>query len=287
MFNKFIFLSIMMFTSVFFWQSCTATGTDASAKMVDKHWICYYGDKDLSGPLSKVDLVVLDAETKVPLAALKEKGVHVLGYLSIGEVNIKQPYYKDLQETTFQIKPNPVWDGAYYVDIRSEYWQNYLLDKRVPQLLEKGFDGLFLDTLDSIVELAQEDQVKYVGMTAAMVSFLAKLQERYPQLYTMANRGIEAAPDYGGFVNSILAESMTTDYNFKTKKYRVRKVEEAAAYHAILAQVKSKYNISIYSLDYWSKEDKQTIAAIYAANRKKGYLPYVASIALNEIYPVY
>ena len=46
------------------------------------------------------------------------------------------------------------------VDVRSDVWRNLLLNDIIPSILKNGYQGIFLDTLDSAEALERQDPVK-------------------------------------------------------------------------------------------------------------------------------
>jgi endo-alpha-1,4-polygalactosaminidase (GH114 family) len=245
-------------------------------------WICYYGSNSDIAPFKNVPLIVLASETNININKLVLNKQIVLGYLSIGELNPTQDDYEKLKKNLHFLEENKAWKSQ-MIDIRSSLWKDYLLNIAIPKLVSKGFNGLFLDTLDGPIYLEQKEPIKNIGMTKNLVQIIKEIHQKFPRLYIMANRGIEAASDYAPYVNSILAESFFTDYNFTTLKYELKNQVLVKEYLAILDNVKKNYPIKIYSLDYWNPKDKKGIAYIYKEQYKRNFIPYVATINLDEI----
>ncbi|MBF0350360.1 MAG: endo alpha-1,4 polygalactosaminidase [SAR324 cluster bacterium] len=257
-----------------------------SCKTVSPEWICYYGNDALTTTaLGNVNLVVLDDQTKVDVPKIRRSVEHVLGYLSIGEVDTEREYFSELPDTSFLLEYNPNWDKSRIVDIRSEKWQEWLLNVRIPHILRRGFNGLFLDTMDSVIYMEQTNPERK-GMVEASIRLVQRIKQQFPEIYIMVNRGVEAAPQYGPYVDAILAESFFADYNFTDKTYELRPIEDAKEYVGILTNVKKDHGVALFGLDYWYPDDKKNIRLIYEIQKKHGFIPYVATVELDQIvYP--
>ena len=117
--------------------------------------ICfYYNEVDSVRELINFDRVVLDPTnvTKKQIKTLKDTGVTVYAYLSVGEFDGKVP---DSLKSSVK-SHNDEWDSA-VMDVSDENWHKYL-EKQTTLLKKAGFEGLFLDTLDSYYLYADEDE---------------------------------------------------------------------------------------------------------------------------------
>lgn len=245
-------------------------------------WVCFYGTHIDLDAIQNVPLLVLAADTPLPVKKFTEGKKKVLGYLSLGEVDPKKSYFNEIKDKSIFIESNETWKTR-IVDIRSAYWQNFILQKLIPELIERGFNGFFLDTADSVIAMEQIHPQKYKGMQVSLVKTIQEIHKLYPGFYIMVNRGIESAPAYAPFVSAILAESLMTELNPQTQHFEIRKPEQVNEYLALLKEVHEKYGIELYSLDYWSPEDRTGIDSIYEAQIKRGYIPYVATSDLDVL----
>lgn len=82
-----------------------------------------------------------DAEIK----AIKKKRKPVLAYLSIGSISTERSFYKKFSK--YKKDRLEDWEKEYYMDMTAEPWTNFLIE-RAKSLIERGFDGLWLDNLD-------------------------------------------------------------------------------------------------------------------------------------------
>ncbi len=78
-------------------------------------------------------------------------GRKILAYLSIGEAERYRSYWQaswDKERPPFLLSENPDWPGNYRVRYWMEEWQSLVL-RQVDRLMSQGFDGLYLDKVDS------------------------------------------------------------------------------------------------------------------------------------------
>jgi uncharacterized protein (TIGR01370 family) len=190
-----------------------------------------------------------------------------------------------VQNQPFVVSENSNWNSL-VLDLRSEKWQNILLDLVIPKVLAQGFDGVFLDTIDSALALEQgKDKAAYQGMRAAILSFLGKLRQRYPDIRIAMNRGLELQPEAAPFIDFLLIEDLSYEYDFAKKSYRavapaVRNILVAAARKAQAANPK----LTVLTLDYATPDQKSNIREAIRYSRSKGFVPYVSTLKLDQVF---
>jgi uncharacterized protein (TIGR01370 family) len=244
----------------------------------------YYSDKEPAAAFESYDLVVFDSDRHPPIATLKEKGKIVLGYISLGEVEKYRPYFNEVKKAGLLIEKNEVWTDAYKIDVRNPAWTKMVIEELVPEILAKGFDGVFLDTLDNPPDFERNNPTRYKGMTHAAAQLVKAIKHNYPKALIMQNRGYELLPEVAPHIDMVLGESVYADYNFDKKTYGF---VESELYQQQVKMLKDAQKIApklkIYTLDYWKEGDSKTIAQIYKTQRANGFIPYVATISLDKI----
>ncbi len=251
-----------------------------------ERWLAYYSDKASPQDFSAYTLLVLDSDYRPELAPLSEHGKTLLGYLSLGEAEQHRHYFGEVREEGLLLGENPYWEGSYSVDIRERIWTERVIYELIPSLLHQGFDGVFLDTLDSPLHLEWKEPERYQGMTEAAVRLVRTIRKHYPHIKIMLNRAYEILPQVAGDIDIVLGESVYADYDFENKSYR--RVPKQL-YQRQLAYLKEAVShnpaLKVFTLDYWEPHDHEGIAAIYREQRANGFIPYVATVALDRIVP--
>jgi polysaccharide biosynthesis protein PelA len=254
-------------------------------KVNNLKWLVYYGIPEISEKeLLPYDVLVLDSVNPPNIEPSLKRKKQVLGYLGLGEVNEQNPFFRMVKQKNLVIKESPYFAGSYFVDIRSEIFKDIVLNKMIPYIISKGFNGLFYDQLDVSLDYEMNDPKKYGGMKEAAIDLVKSIRKKYPDLKLMLNRAYEILPDVGNDVDYVLLETLYTSYNFDTKSYYVRTKVNFEHQLSIMNKAKKQFSdLQFFSLDYWESTDKKMIKRIYEIERSKGLIPYVATINLDVI----
>ena len=116
-------------------------------------------------------LVVLGGDPAAPAQSNFPRETMRLGYLSVGEADPRRPYWNEVRGAPFLVEPDPSWPENVRVDVRDRNWQELLLTREIPRLLDQGFDGLMLDTIDTAPYLEAKDPARFAGSRQALRDF--------------------------------------------------------------------------------------------------------------------
>ncbi|PCJ21468.1 MAG: hypothetical protein COB02_02430 [Candidatus Cloacimonadota bacterium] len=222
-------------------------------------FLIYYGNKIPEYKLYKYDNLVIDPDQYKNVWEFPNT---TYAYISMGEIEKYRSYYSLMLKKGILKKTNPDWPDAKYISLKDDIWRKYLLTKVIPNVLEKGYKGIFLDTLDSLITSKQDRKL--------IIKLINSIKVRFPKLKLMANRGISLLKDLN--VDSVLLESTLSHYDFKTKKHSL-----ASNY-----SIKVPSKIKIFSLDYWPRDDQKTIKSLYKKAVEKNYTPLISTIDLQQ-----
>lgn len=251
-----------------------------------KRWVVHYGENLPVEDYKDYSVIVLEPDQRPPINLLLEQGKTVLGYISLGEVSKDRSYFNSVKEEGILFEKNPNWPDAYYVDMRNKKWTSRVIDDLIPAILFQRFSGIFIDTIDNAETMEKQDPVKYRKMQEAAIKLIKTIRLHFPDMKIMLNRGFSILPYVAKEINSVLAESILALHNFKTGENTWIKPEY---YAEIVKELKEAQKINpqleIYTLDYWDLNDPNGIKKIYETQRAQGFIPYVATLKLNEIVP--
>ncbi len=256
-----------------------------------KHWAVYYNDVLPAEEFLPYDLLVFDDAAHPPLHHLKTPERLLLGYVSFGESGASRPFA--VHDTPgIKLKENPSWPGNFILDARKPEWKKFLIETHIPSILAQGFDGIFIDTLDSPLFLALSQPEKYPGLYEALVELLKETRRAFPDIVIALNRGFDVdegytiLPDVAREIDFLLVESSLTDHDFESKKQHFQPVEN---YQRVLKFVKQAQQenpaLKVLSLDYWDPQDSCGVKRIYETQRRQGFIPQVSTLALDTLYP--
>ncbi len=249
-------------------------------------WIVYYNNQASTDAFEPYNPIVFEVYTHPELRPLLDKKKVVLGYVNLGEVDRPTPQFAKAKRAGLMIADNPDWPESVLVDIRKPAWKKMLMEEIIPDIFEKGFVGLFFDQLDVSLALEKEDPEYYGGMADAAIDLIKTIRRTFPDKILMLNRAYEILPAVGNDIDYELAETLYSQYDFKTEKYFVRSNEDYEWQLNKLNQAKKQFpHLVLFSLDYWDPSDKEMYVKIYSIERAHGLRPYVSTIELNRIIP--
>jgi polysaccharide biosynthesis protein PelA len=250
------------------------------------NWVVYYSDQAQTSDFDCFNPIVLDADVHPSLPPLLAEGKTLLGYVSLGEIGNYRYYFQEVQNAGILISQDPNYPGSWYVDIRSPFWTNLMISTVIPNILNQGFQGIFMDSLDVPIYLEAINPSAYSGMTQAAINLVIAINNAFPNAPLMLNRAYQILADLGGYITYALGESVYTTYDFSTQQYEYL---DQSGYQWSLGYLQGAQelypNLNVMSLDYWDPSDPVTITKIYKVERNNGFIPYVTTIALNVITP--
>ena len=238
-----------------------------------KNYVVYYGKGELN-KLKNYDLAIIQPETlnKQQLKELKAAGTKVIVYLSVGEAEESRWWWKDVQKKWI-IKQNPNW-GSWLINANEKGWRDLLINQVIPSFIEKGFDGFFLDTVDTAVS--------YPETADGMVELIKEISKVKEDVILVQNRGFSLLDRTGKYIDAMLWEGFAAGFNFMSGQYVRHKVlEERARQYREQAL---KYNYQILCLGYSKLYDYDTIDYVYQQAEKNNFLAYVTDLYLAQIY---
>ncbi len=255
-----------------------------AAELPLQNWVCYYGNTRGEERYTRFDLAVLDGLNPPPLVRHDGKPLY-LGYVSIGEVHGSGPYWDLAQGRRFLVKENKAWN-SWIVDIRDPQWQALLLNEILPAVAARGFDGFFLDTLDSALYLAEgKEGGKFAGVEQAAVELIGKMRKRYPEKLIAVNRGLRILPLLAGAIDFVIVENLYSYYDGKDDTHRrVDRETQDILLRQVRAGLAVKPMLTVLTIDYASPRDKTMADEAIAYSRERGFIPYVGNHLLDTIY---
>jgi uncharacterized protein (TIGR01370 family) len=264
-------------------------GNNSSWQQTDKLYrqhqslLIYYGDRYDEIPDEYSLIVIEDGVSAEPFVRQRLRST-VLGYVSLAEVHSAKSFFSRLQSKGILKGSNSNWPDAHYVDVRSEVWRDLLLHEVIPSILKKGYQGIFLDTLDSAETLERQDPVRSKGMIGASAELIRTIRSTFPSILIMINRGYAVLPHIPGEFDYLLGESVRTTFDPKSGGYYRRTEQDIEWQRARMFEARDRdASLQLFSLDYWDPSDRSGLAELYAEARADGFIPYVSTPDLTQI----
>ncbi len=250
-------------------------------------FVCYYGK--FNPDMLKFDVAILESTnlTAAEIKKVNDAGTYTIGYLTIGEDDQlekgdgKGPggyasYYFNKDGMPAK---NGDWN-SYFVNAGNVNWQNKVIQK-AKQILDKGCQGLFLDTIDTAGG-------EYADTADGMIALIKKLHETYPNAKLVANRGLSLISSYIPYVSGIMYEDFSSSYDFDKKQYinlGNDDLENTGTVAVNCINAARKVNdVPVFALDYALPSSKENIQKYYDRSWEYNFIPYVSTINLDEVY---
>ncbi len=215
-----------------------------------KNYVVFYNkvNNENIKTISKYDMAIIEPTniTSEQLNILKESNTISFAYQSIFEV---EPYHKKKvsllkEEDYLYINGVKQFNEEYqnfYGDIKSTNYQNVLLDSIDKNVVQKGFEGVFFDTLDNIQHYIDEPfrEELYLGY----ISFFKKVRSKYPNLSIIQNRAFDFY-NFGSaeFLDGLMYEDLKYE-TLENSKYYNELIDE-------LIDTSEKHNVIILALSH-------------------------------------
>ncbi len=199
--------------------------------------IFYYGN-DISWPLVGAhDYIVVQPENvNEHTHGFKTYRQRVYAYVSVGEAERGQWYFEKI-DPSWKIARNRAWKSD-VMDLGNPAYRKFLLETVIARLKKRGFENLFLDTLDSY-RLAAEKESERTRQREGLVALVKAIKQRWPDTKIILNRGFELLPELKGMVKAVAAESLYhgvggkdlayESVSLKERKWLLGRMREAAA----------------------------------------------------------
>lgn len=242
----------------------------------------FYGSNVPVEELSIYDRVVVlpesvDTSREQSLFSLNSK---VIAYLSVGETAENASYKSEIKNEWF-IGVNEKWSSL-IMDNSNESWREYLLENKVKELVEAGYSGLFLDTLDSY-QLAGLSNEQLLKQKEGLVKLINAISVRYPELYIIVNRGFELMPLIASSVDEVLVESLFSGYNVEQNSYFYTSKTDQEWLIGQLEKIKSNYNLPVTVLDYLAEGSLKESETLVSKIKGLGFSPWITNGHLTSL----
>ncbi len=235
---------------------------------------CYYGS-DRVDDLASYDLVILPPPHygRDQIERLQQAGGVCFAYLSLGELPEQQARseWQFIDPASGQPANNPLWKTI-YLDCRLAAWQNHVLNVSIPAIMQRGFAGLFLDTID-VQEIFPETR-------KGAADLVRQIRAQYPSILLAANRGFSLLEETNFCLDAFLFEAFTThcrdgEYAAWNGSELLWTEQKATELRAISG------DRPILALDYAAPEDSELRRLATERAGSHGFVSFVGTRYLN------
>ncbi|BBJ28190.1 endo alpha-1,4 polygalactosaminidase [Athalassotoga saccharophila] len=233
-----------------------------------KNFVFYYGKDDIN-QLSKYDLAVVqpDSYSTSEIKEIESHGVKLIAYMSIGESDNKNV------DPSWILAKNENWN-SYMIDVRKQGWRDYILNVLAKKIKDMGYNGFFLDTVDTAVQFPQTAD--------AMVSLIKEIREKYPDMIIIQNRGFPLLSKTGPYIDGVLWEDFASKYNFINGTYEKVDINPVEVDRQV--NLAKKFGYKILALSYAGENDYNLMNYIFSVYEKYDVLGSITNLYINSIY---
>ncbi|WP_158570780.1 endo alpha-1,4 polygalactosaminidase [Exiguobacterium sp. AM39-5BH] len=210
-----------------------------------KNYQVYYGHptEAILKDMQNYDLVIIEPlhYTKAQVEQIKARGTKVLGYISVMEVATwNTGLMSKLQSGDFFTRNGQrvhysEWD-SYLTNIASPHFQGLLLTEIQNQVIAKGIDGVFMDTVGDIDNEHLNNPTVLKQQRDGLVNFLKQARARYGDIAMVQNWGFDTLEtSTAPYVDGIMWESFNVD-TIKSDAWSqnmIKKLQAVDAKHSV------------------------------------------------------
>lgn len=258
-----------------------AASNDTKTGNTPKSIAFYYGPNPPVNALAQFDRLVLEPENIQPheLVELKRNGTIAYSYLSIGEVGEHRNWF-DRVPLSAVVGTNGDWNSK-LMDLADPSWQRFVL-QRAAELAQRGYEGLFLDTMDSY-QLFVISEADRRAQQTALANLVARIKTQYPQLSIITNRGFEVVDQIGPYIDAVAAESLYAGWNNALQTYVDVPDADRQWLQLKLQAIRQQLSIDTIAIDYLPAHKRSEARSIAAKIAADGSVPWIANPSLDYV----
>jgi polysaccharide biosynthesis protein PelA len=182
----------------------SAQQTDAAKRSLTgvQSYTIYYGAPTANAlrKLAAYDMVVVEPRlwSEAQVQTLQKNGTKVIGYLSVLEQYKSSPLLADSEDADYlKVNGKRDWRSewkSWSMDISSAHYRSLLVRDLEAQIVAKGLNGVFLDTVGNVDDGIWSDAISN-RQRDGVVSFVSALRAAYPTLSLIQNWGLTLLKD--------------------------------------------------------------------------------------------
>ncbi|TVO51408.1 bifunctional glycoside hydrolase 114/ polysaccharide deacetylase family protein [Denitromonas halophila] len=237
----------------------------------------HYGSTLPADGLRAHDIVVVEPDHGHQPGALGPD-TDLFAYVSVGEVHPQRAYLAEVP-AALKRKINTDW-GSVVIDVSQPVWAEFMAERIVGPLWQRGYRGFFLDTLDAYRLLDDVDPAAAQRGLEALIQTLAK---RYPGIRLIFNRGFELLPAVHSQVFAVAAESVHRGWSAGQSRYVAVPEADRRWLLARFDEVRQRYGLPVIGIDYLpasALDEARTLARRMLAEE---IIPWIAEPSLTTL----
>ena len=236
-----------------------------------------YSENPDADELLAYDVSIVSPASSIDPGPAQALGNRVFGYMSVVEVASDAPYRERAENLGVAFPAtNEKWNSR-IADLRNPRWQQFVIDELAAQIAELGYDGFFLDTVDSFSLLPNAESQRQ-----SLIALINELHERFPEKQIIINRGFDVLADTHAALDAVLIESVFRSYDFESREYVAVDAATTALLEKQIVSIR-EMELPVFVVDYLPTDDNSTNLADVTFRRLRdlGCHPLISTPDLN------
>lgn len=239
----------------------------------------YYAEDPPVAALDLNDWVVVEPDHLRPEQVRAFQHAQLYAYVGGGEVHPTRPYAARI-DPSWCLGQNPAWKSV-IVDLDRQEWRNFLLREVITPLFASGYDGVFLDALDSH-QLLPLSPARHQAQSRGLLSLVQEIRAQHPNAKILLNRGFEIVQEAAPLLSGVVFESFLHGWDPKTGRFQaVPKADQTWLLEQL--QPAKAAGLPVIAIDYLPPERFQEAPALAQQLRDAGWVPYVTDPQLSRL----
>ena len=231
------------------------------------------------------EISILDpAAAGVPFVQARAAGCRLLAYVPAVETAPGTPPAALAQARGIpRMAENPDW-GTHVLDVTHAAWEEWLLVDQVGPALKQGYDGIFLDTIESVT-LGADAAGKLETRRNAVAAALRRIRREHPGCRIVLNRGFAWVQTCAGLLDGVLIESVFQTWSPQRKTYGSVPQEDTQWLLARISEIKA-LKLAVFVVDYVPRDDAALAQRTAGRIRHLGAVPFLTTPELSgHVFP--
>ena len=213
---------------------------------------------------------------------LAEAGHSSLGYLSIGEI-APDAAYRDRAIAFGVQRPmrNDIWKSE-VVDLGGSEWRDFVLQDLAPEIINRGFDGIFLDTMDAVEMLMGQFPDRATEFREGLIRLVKDLRLAFPEKRIVVNRGFAVMDELLNVVDGVMVESVFGSFDHGSGAFLSVPETQTKAILNLVRPIQSAGK-DVYVLDYANPNEPALGQSISQKASDLGFHTFVSTPVLDGV----
>lgn len=222
----------------------------------------------------KMVIIEPDFYSKAEITALKATGTTIIAYITLGEVDSNRWYFPLLEERGF-LGINKNWNSS-FLNLEDDVTRAIILEKALPEIMIKGVDGVFMDTIDAVSPYTERS-----NLSPYMLSLIQGIRERYPKKLIIQNAGLFLLDQSKSIIDAVLIEDIASGYDFVNKEYFIKDFDAYIRRLDLVKENSQKHNIPFLIVDF--AETEMAINEIKSRLDSLSFPYFISNIELSRL----